>query len=140
MSWLGVPELATTATRSPILSGSAGTTWCWCSERDRGYPLVRGELPHLGDATPEEVSTSYEIAHVAFVDFRRGSGDRIVAMGFQVRRPGIERPDVMLVHDLKFTHRKAGGAGEFDDILGGGHLPARKYLLTDEPHEPQIAH
>jgi hypothetical protein len=44
----------------------------WRSERidpTRASSLRQGELSHLGDAAPEEVSASCEVTHVALVDF-----------------------------------------------------------------------
>src|SRR6185312_348502 len=46
----------------------------------------------------------------------------------------------MLVHDLKLIHGESRAGRELHDVLRRRHLPARKYLLTDEPHEPQITH
>src|SRR6478736_6629143 len=46
----------------------------------------------------------------------------------------------MLVHDLKLIHGESRAGRELHDVLRRRHLPARKYLLSDEPHEPQITH
>ena len=68
--------------------------------------LHQGELSHLRDVPPEEISTSGQIAHVAVVHLGGGHRNGVVVGGFQLFRPGIECPNVIGGHFLQFFYRK----------------------------------
>src|ERR1700742_4993258 len=109
MSSPAKPAEPTTATPSPPRWASAATT-SPSSSAPPDLCLRQGELPQLADAALEEVRASGQVAHIALLDLVGGRGHGLVTMGLQIRRPGFERPDVVLIQVLRLFQRKPCGA------------------------------
>ena len=94
--WLG---LAIAALLQSDLLGYLGdfshVYWQMSGSPGRLVALHQRELADLRDVALEEVRASDQVAHVAVVDLVGGRRDGLVAGGFQLLRPGVERPDVV---------------------------------------------